>query len=289
MGRSAGNRCSTSAPIWESFWTCSLNVVVRRLSWKTPKRPSAICAPIAGIAKSPGLAPDDRFDLICYSQVFEHIVEPVTYLATIRGHLHPGGRLFIEVPSHRRWDDREYGFSFEHVNYFSADTLAAALKRGGFSLVALEVCTDARYFNGKYEIIRVLAEVGPKLDLSVSTQRHFADEFGARFAAAETIARSCRHANGPRAALYGAAELADLLLANTAIAPDIAAVFDTDPAKHGTQFHGIPIRSPSDLNHMDIETIIIMSGAIAAIRMTFESLGFGGRILGWPDLGEQAT
>ena len=235
------------------------------------------------------LALDDRFDLICYSQVLEHIVEPVTYLTAIRRHLAPVGRLFIEVPSHRRWDKSEYGFSFEHVNYFSSDTLTASLKRAGISLLALEVRTDARYFDGKYEFIRALAEVNPTLDLGLSTQSHFAGEFTARFAAAEAIARACRKRNQPRAALYGAAELADLLLANTAISQDIAAIFDLDPAKHGTQFHGISVRSPSDLRHMGIEAIIIMSGATAAIRKSLESLEFGGHILSWPDLGKDTS
>lgn len=235
------------------------------------------------------LASDDCFDLICYSQVLEHIVEPVTYLANIRRQLRPAGRLFIEVPSHRRWDEMEYGFSFEHVNYFSSNTLAAALTRAGFSLLALEIGTDARYFDGKYEFIRAIAEVSPKLDLAEATQRHFAAEFGARFAAAATIARSCRHGSQPRAALYGAAELADLLLANTAIASDVAAIFDSDPAKHGTRFHGIAVRSPSDLRHMDIDVIIILSGAVAAIRQTLESFEFKGRIVGWPDLAEAAS
>lgn len=91
-------------------------------------------------------AGSERFDLLILSQVFEHIVEPVVFMRATRRHLASDARVFIEVPCHSLWDDSEYGFSFEHVNYFSPSTLSQALQQAGFVVTRLEVCSDARYF-----------------------------------------------------------------------------------------------------------------------------------------------
>src|SRR5258708_139726 len=72
------------------------------------------------------------YDWCLLSEVLEHIVHPVDFLEKVRGHLEPGGKLFIEVPNHSFWDERDYGFAFEHVNYFSPATLTLALHKAGF-------------------------------------------------------------------------------------------------------------------------------------------------------------
>jgi 2-polyprenyl-3-methyl-5-hydroxy-6-metoxy-1,4-benzoquinol methylase len=235
---------------------------------------------------------DDRFDLIIFSQVFEHIVDPVGYMRFIRRHLGPEGRVFIEIPSHSFWDHSEYGFSFEHVNYFSSTTLSVALRRAGFVITTLEVCTHRRYFDGKCKIVRAIAELAsPTLQTDVrgAVKSHYRREFGARFAAAERLAHQLRAGNRPGLALFGAGELADLLLTNANLGPaDILAIFDSSPAKHGTTFYGLPVRRPEDIPSMNVRAILILSGAIGAIRQTIASRGFDGLVLGWPDLvGEQ--
>jgi hypothetical protein len=235
---------------------------------------------------------DDRFDLVIFSQVFEHIVDPVGYLRLMRRHVVPGGRIFIEIPSHSFWDGSEYGFSFEHVNYFSSTTLSLALRRAGFVITTLEVCTDRRYFDGKCKIVRAIAELASptfQADVQGAVKSHHWREFGARFSAAERLAHQQRSGNRPGLALFGASELADLLLANTSLGPaDVLAIFDSSPAKHGTTFHGLPVRRPDDIRSMNVSAILILSGAIGAIRETIASRGFNGLVLGWPDLvGEQ--
>jgi SAM-dependent methyltransferase len=231
---------------------------------------------------------DDRFDLIIFSQVFEHIVDPVGYMRFIRRHLLPGGRVFIEIPSHSFWDGSEYGFSFEHVNYFSSTTLSLALRRAGFVITTLEVCTDRRYFDGKWKIVRAIAELASptfQADVQGAVRSHYWREFGARFAAAERLAHQQRSGNRPGLALFGAGELADLLLANTSLGPaDVLAIFDSSPAKHGTTFHALPVRPPDDIRSMNVSAILILSGAIGTIRETIASRGFDGFVLGWPDL-----
>jgi hypothetical protein len=211
----------------------------------------------------------------------------------MRRHLVPGGRVFIEVPCHGRWDEDEYGFSFEHVNYFSPSTLSLALQRSGFEMTALEVCTDHRYFDGKVKIIRALAHVSaaePMSNVGEAVKSHYRKEFRARFEAARMLADRYRRDGKPGLALYGAAELADLLLSNTGLGgSDIIAIFDSDIKKHGTIFHGLSVHSPQNIPAMNVGAILILSGAVAAIRETIATLGFSGTVVGWTDLTDRQS
>ncbi len=230
----------------------------------------------------------ERFDLLVLSQVFEHIVDPIGYMRMMRELLAPDGRVFIEVPCHSLWDGREYGFSFEHVNYFSPSTLSLVLRSSGFGVTMLEICTDPRYFDGKVKIIRALAQVAPAgvvNNLAEAVKSHYWREFGGRFEAARKLADRHRRNGKPGLALYGAAELADLLLSNTGLGGnDIVTIFDSDTKKHGTIFRGLSVRSPREIPAMSVGAILILSGAAAAIRDTIGRVGFSGPVVGWSDL-----
>lgn len=226
----------------------------------------------------------DCFDWLVFSQVLEHIVNPVEFLATMRRRLVADGRVFVEVPCNSFWDAQEYGFSFEHTNYFSPATLASAFHRAGFTATKLEVCSDARYFAGKARVIRAVAQVAPSSlpEHLVDAVRSHHQGVAERFAL--LAAAHCRDGH-PGLALYGAAELADLLLSNNSLrADEILAVFDTDARKHGTMFHGLQVRPPREIPSVAPAAILILSAAEVAIRETIAATGFGGIVMGWSDL-----
>jgi 2-polyprenyl-3-methyl-5-hydroxy-6-metoxy-1,4-benzoquinol methylase len=89
-----------------------------------------------------GSFPPGSFALITAWDVIEHVFDPVSFLLALRGLLAPGGRLFIRTPNiaycypvyaARRWllrQDVELGPT-NHVVYFSAGTMRAALARAG--------------------------------------------------------------------------------------------------------------------------------------------------------------
>ena len=233
------------------------------------------------------LGEEDRFDLIVLSEVYEHIVEPVSFLRDMRWHLNPGGRVFIEVPCHTNWDAGEYGFSFEHVNYFSTFALSRAFRHAGFYASHMEVSSDARYFDGRVKIIRAMIRpiaFDPDGNLPATVRHHHAAGMGGRMAAARQLAKT-RKRNGSGLALYGAAELADLMLSDTR--PDdagVIAIFDTDPRKHGNLFHGLKIQSPDEIPASGCSAIMIMSSAVAVIRETIANTGFAGDVIAWNEL-----
>jgi 2-polyprenyl-3-methyl-5-hydroxy-6-metoxy-1,4-benzoquinol methylase len=226
-----------------------------------------------------------RFDWIILSEVLEHIVDPVPYLAGLCAHLEEGGRIFIEVPNHSYWDSLDYGFSFEHVNYFSSASLAAALHRSGCIVTKLEVGSDARYYQGKVRIIRAVAQVAPpsnREDLAGAIRAHHRREMGDRFVAAQEIARHWVRDGRPGLALYGAAELADLVLSNTDLGSEtVAGIYDGDEAKTGRLFHGFPVRAPRSILADSVPAVLILSSAERTIRDGLEKLGYRGEIIDW--------
>ncbi|MBX9595765.1 MAG: class I SAM-dependent methyltransferase [Roseomonas sp.] len=96
-----------------------------------------------------GYFPDDlpaaerRFDAIAILDVLEHFVDPVAFLGTIRRHLAPGGRLFVQVPN---WDSllvqlegtASSVICTGHWSHFTPATLPVVLARGGFRCLHVE-------------------------------------------------------------------------------------------------------------------------------------------------------
>jgi SAM-dependent methyltransferase len=226
-----------------------------------------------------------RFDWIVLSQVLEHIVDPVSFLKAIRANLSKEGQVFIEIPCHSYWDEKDYGFSFEHVNYFSPAALGETLRAAGFIMTRLEVCSDDRYFQSRIRIIRSIAQVSPVAELPLlnSVKAHHRRLMADRFA--QVAALGAQHRDNSKIALYGAGELTDLVMNNTELSlNEVAAIFDTDKVKHGMVFCGLPVRSPLDIPNVNPAAIIILSSAEAAIRETIRRTGYTGNVLGWNDL-----
>jgi len=100
------------------------------------------------------LPPGDRFDVITFHDVFEHLPEPGAVLRACAAALEPGGVLVLNLPSSRGplfrvahplaalgWRqplDRlwQRGFPSPHLSYFDPENLSALLARHGFEPVA---------------------------------------------------------------------------------------------------------------------------------------------------------
>ena len=81
---------------------------------------------------------DERFELITTSQVFEHLVDPVGTLRSLRNHLAPPGLLLVEVPNLRDTRERiRRGALMDdsHLFYFSSRSLRRLLEDGGFRVL----------------------------------------------------------------------------------------------------------------------------------------------------------
>lgn len=124
-----------------------------------PDREVARRAAEHGIALRQGyfpqaLAPQERFDVIVFNDVFEHIPDADAALDAVRSHLQAGGALVLNLPSAegifyrlarnlRRFGIRgpfqrmwQVGMPSPHVHYFSARSMRLLLSRNGFRVVA---------------------------------------------------------------------------------------------------------------------------------------------------------
>lgn len=75
--------------------------------------------------------PDQSFDAVLCSQVFEHVFTPTEFLAEIHRVLRPGGQLLLTVPF--VWDEHEQPRDFARYSSFG---LRAVLENAGFEIAA---------------------------------------------------------------------------------------------------------------------------------------------------------
>lgn len=99
-----------------------------------------------------GLGADERFDIIVFNDVIEHIPDIEHTIAACKQHLHPGGLLALNLPSSRgifyrvskmmaRWGFPgpfqrmwQFGLPSPHVHYLDPQNLATLLEHQGFVL-----------------------------------------------------------------------------------------------------------------------------------------------------------
>jgi len=86
---------------------------------------------------------DGVYDLIIFTHVLEHILEPVAFLKRVNKLLSSKGHIYIAVPNVAQPDEPlDRFFHIEHTFYFSILTLVRILKKAGFS--AVRIATGAR-------------------------------------------------------------------------------------------------------------------------------------------------
>jgi hypothetical protein len=82
---------------------------------------------------------DVRPDLVLCRHVLEHIAEPVAFLRTLRTHpsVSPATVFYFEVPNalYTLRDMGIWDIIYEHVSYFTPDSLCTAFNVAGFEVL----------------------------------------------------------------------------------------------------------------------------------------------------------
>lgn len=93
----------------------------------------------------------ERFDVIVFADVLEHLTDPLGILRLYSGYLAPGGRLMVSVPNVTVWNVRlnmlRGRFDYTptgtldrtHLRFFTRATLRRALAESGFEIERLDV------------------------------------------------------------------------------------------------------------------------------------------------------
>jgi 2-polyprenyl-3-methyl-5-hydroxy-6-metoxy-1,4-benzoquinol methylase len=89
---------------------------------------------------------DERFDLVSFNDVLEHLYDPWTTLSEVHRRLTPSGRVFATIPSIQyapvvwqllrgRWDYTDYGtLDRTHVRFFTRATMIELFHKCGFEV-----------------------------------------------------------------------------------------------------------------------------------------------------------
>ena len=92
----------------------------------------------------------DTFDLVCYIDVLEHVVDPWELLRETRAWLAPGGRVLAAIPSIQfapvvwrllrgRWDYTDWGtLDRTHLRFFTRATMIEMFEQGGYRVLRCE-------------------------------------------------------------------------------------------------------------------------------------------------------
>jgi 2-polyprenyl-3-methyl-5-hydroxy-6-metoxy-1,4-benzoquinol methylase len=87
--------------------------------------------------------PEERFDVICFFHVLEHVERPLSFLEQTRARLRAGGMLCIAVPNENRFTlqhvSREpWDYPAHHLTRWTRVSLQTLLQRAGMELVVME-------------------------------------------------------------------------------------------------------------------------------------------------------
>lgn len=129
-------------------------------------------------------ASDERFDLVSFNDVLEHLYDPWDILSQVHGRLTPNGRVLATIPSIQyapvvwqllrgRWDYTDYGtLDRTHVRFFTKATMIELFHKSGFEV---ETCVginnvvdlDPRAWRGRRRYARHLLGDGQWLQFVV--------------------------------------------------------------------------------------------------------------------------
>ncbi len=230
----------------------------------------------------------DGADFLCCKMTLEHIPDPVVFLTAVREALGNGGDplVYFLVPDATRilsegafWD-----IYYEHVLYFTPETLARVFQHAGF-----EICAIESEYNGQY--CSVIARPRPSvaaeesIDGPSTTLVESALGLGARIGTQiETWASrlSADGATAKRTVIWGGGSKAVAFLAALQDRIEIAGVVDINPLKQNTFLPKVANRiiAPNRLRRILPDRVVVMNPAYEAeVQAELRELGLGSELL----------
>ncbi|OFX24719.1 MAG: methyltransferase [Anaeromyxobacter sp. RBG_16_69_14] len=199
--------------------------------------------------------PDQRlaqapFDAFVSLNFMEHWPDPVASLLGISANLADGGLGLVEVPNFDMIAERGLYSEFisDHLSYFTRQTFAATLERGGFQVL------DCASVWHDYILSATVKKRQP-VDLGL-IQRRREEMAGALAAFLDRFPRG-------RTAIWGAGHQALAVIALAGLANRIRYVVDSAPFKQGkfTPATHLPIVPPTALESDPVSALIVMAAA----------------------------
>jgi SAM-dependent methyltransferase len=188
-------------------------------------------------------------DLIVSRQVIEHIPDLNGFLEAISIHLAPGGGLALELPDHSmNFENLDYSFWEEHVNYFTIHTIRQLLEKHSFEVVHYE----SSLFSGKCLFVYARRAQGPRRVSFLNFDETLSTRYIKAFSLFRVELRRFleQASNGRPIVMYGCGSRSSNLINLTEISDLYSYFVDDQPEKQGKFAPGslLPIRNSTELD-----------------------------------------
>ena len=208
-------------------------------------------------------------ELWLMTHVLEHLFDPLRVLREARG---AGARapnwLVIEVPLFERPRELPPGYlSFEHLNYFTEDSLVRMLALAGFEVISL----DKQYDDDIYPVVAVIARAAEPREQAVlpgeaerakNTLATYLERERASWTRIEQLLSDEIRAPG-RLFLWGGGVFASQLLANTEVEAfqSLTGILDSSEQRWGSSLGEHQVLSPNATSLKSGDCVVISSYA----------------------------
>ena len=229
-------------------------------------------------------------DCAILSHVLEHVRDVPTALRTLRHVVRDGGTVYVEVPDASRYTDFLVApfqdFNVEHINHFSAVSLANALRAAGFEVEHVEQKTINASSTAKYPAVWAIgraAQRGPMTAVRDTALGGAVNDYIA--ASSRLLAEQSEHlerelASVPEIVIWGAGQTTLTLLANAPLGgAKVLAIADSNPRYHGRTLGGFPVISPEQLRRFQVPIVIGSLISQAPILRRIRELGLPNRTI----------
>jgi len=231
-----------------------------------------------------------RPSLVTCRHVLEHVEDPLVFLRALRTAIEAGGDvvLYLEVPSgeqllesHGLWD-----YLYEHVSYFTAHSLEAALNAAGFEVLAMRrdfggqfLCADARVAGRSLSGRATAGWSEDSLRAAAQTMREHLGRWRQWAAALPEDQAVSLWGAGSKGVMF-------LNLLGMAAPGRIDRVVDQNTDKHGRFVSGTgqEIVAPEALRGSSVSQIVLMNGIYESeVRGRMQDLGIDAQLtVAWP-------
>jgi SAM-dependent methyltransferase len=230
-------------------------------------------------------------DCVVLSHVLEHVRDVRRALRTMYDTLAPNGMAYVEVPDATRYADCLVApfqdFNVEHINHFSAVSLANALTTNGFVVESTIGKTVEAAAGVPYPAVAAIArkaEKGPQKVQPDDTLRDsivsYIDRSREQIADLDRNLRAAL-AGIPEVIIWGTGQTTLTLLSHTSLGGAKAvALTDSNPRYHGRRLAGIPVVPPDDLYSMDTPILVGTLIHHVAIQDRIRAMGLPNRVIG---------
>lgn len=209
-------------------------------------------------------------DLVCCRHVFEHIEQPVEFLATVHRTIDgdPDVIVYFEVPNVRYILDElsVWDVIYEHCNYFSRESLAFVFKHGGYDVIRLEesyggqfLSIEARISSNAEDASGKQFQPGVASELSKSVQEFSANVSDRTKPWMDRLDLWSR--DNTRAVIWGGGAKTVSFLNMLGVRETISHVVDINPNKQGLYIPGSgqEIVAPEFLEDYRPDVVILMN------------------------------